>query len=67
LQDKSNPLPDIRSTVHWEPNVITDAEGKATISFYSSDKPTTYSIVIEGSDMNGKAGSLIKEGFIKIH
>lgn len=66
LKNKSNPLPDIRSTVHWEPNVITDAEGKATISFYSSDKSTTYSIVMEGSDMNGKAGSVVKDGFIKI-
>ncbi|RZM20322.1 MAG: carboxypeptidase regulatory-like domain-containing protein, partial [Pedobacter sp.] len=29
--------PDFRSTILWEPNVTTDANGKAKISFYSAD------------------------------
>jgi len=47
---------DLRSTIHWEPNIITDTAGKATISFYSADKPSTYSIMIEGTDLNGSVG-----------
>lgn len=51
---------DFRSTIHWEPNIITDAEGKARISFYSADLPGQYSVVLEGSNMNGGIGFLIK-------
>jgi hypothetical protein len=47
---------DLRSTIHWSPNIITDKQGMATISFYAADKPTSYTIICEGSDMNGKAG-----------
>jgi hypothetical protein len=28
----------------------------STISFYAADKPAKYTIICEGSDMNGKAG-----------
>jgi hypothetical protein len=47
---------DLRSTIHWEPNIITDKDGKASVSFYSADTPGTYSIIMEGSDMNGNIG-----------
>lgn len=47
---------DLRSTIHWQPSVVTDKNGQATVSFYAADKPTTYNIIIEGSDMNGKIG-----------
>lgn len=57
---------DLRSTLHWEPNIVTDAEGKATVSFYASDKAKAYTIVMEGSEMNGKAGSIVKKGFVKL-
>ena len=57
---------DIRSTVHWESNIITDEKGEATISFYSADQPTSYTIVIEGTDMNGRMGSVTKSAYLKI-
>jgi len=53
---KTNPLSDFRSTIHWEPDIVTDKNGKAIVSFYSADRPGTYSIIIEGSDMNGSVG-----------
>jgi hypothetical protein len=49
--------PDLRATIHWEPNVITDAQGKANVSFYTADIPGSYTITIEGSNMNGVIGS----------
>lgn len=47
---------DLRSTIHWEPNVVTDKNGTSTVSFYAADKPTHYTIIFEGSDMNGHVG-----------
>jgi hypothetical protein len=47
---------DLRSTIFWEPNVVTDKEGKATISFYSADKASNYTVVLEGTDMGGQLG-----------
>jgi hypothetical protein len=57
---------DIRSTIHWEPNIVTDEKGEAIISFYAADLPTSYTIVVEGSDMNGRLGSVIKPAFLKV-
>ncbi len=47
---------DIRSTIHWAPNIITDRNGVATVSFYAADQSTKYTIICQGSDMNGKVG-----------
>lgn len=47
---------DFRSTIHWEPDVVTDSTGTATITFYTSDRPGTYTIVAEGSNMDGLVG-----------
>lgn len=55
--NKNTPLgTDMRSTIFWEPNLITDAAGKATVSFYSADKAADYSVIIEGTDMSGGLG-----------
>ena len=51
---KNNTIPDLRSTIHWQPNVLSDSEGKAKIEFYTSDTKTTYSIIIEGVTPEGK-------------
>ncbi|MEO8886718.1 MAG: hypothetical protein ABI367_11690 [Mucilaginibacter sp.] len=47
---------DLRSTIYWEPNVITDKDGKATVNFYSADKPSTYSVIMEGATLDGGLG-----------
>lgn len=55
-KDKMVPVPDFRSTIDWEPNIIIDKNGEATVSFYAADKPTTYTVIIEGTDLNGNLG-----------
>jgi uncharacterized protein YfaS (alpha-2-macroglobulin family) len=45
-----------RPTIHWEPNLITDKNGKASLSFFAADKPGSYTVIIEGTDMNGNFG-----------
>jgi len=56
---------DLRSTIHWQPSVVTDKNGQANVSFYAADKPATYTITVEGSDMNGKIGYQIQKITIK--
>jgi len=47
---------DRRSTIFWEPDIITDAYGKAALSFYSAGQPGTYTLIMEGTDLNGNIG-----------
>jgi len=56
VKDTAKHLPDLRSTIDWEPNITTDADGKATISFFTADKPSTYTLIMEGCDLNGNLG-----------
>lgn len=61
VNNKDAARKDSRSTIFWKPNLVTDKEGKATLSFYSSDKTGTYTIVLEGADANGNIGSYRSE------
>jgi hypothetical protein len=44
---------DNRTTVYWNPNVITSASGTGKFSYYNTDQPGTYRMVIEGINDNG--------------
>lgn len=46
---------DYRSTVYWQPIVIPDSTGKAIVSFFTADLPSTYTITVEGLLDNGEA------------
>ncbi len=48
---------DFRSTLHWESNIVTNEKGEATVSFYTSDQPGRFTVIIEGSNMNGLFGT----------
>lgn len=45
---------DTRSTIYWNPNIITNESGKAVVSFYTGQKPAKYTFLIEGTDLNGQ-------------
>jgi hypothetical protein len=53
---KNADAPAPRPTIHWEPELITGNNGKATLSFYAANKPGTYKVIVEGTDMNGNFG-----------
>jgi hypothetical protein len=44
---------DLRTTVFWEPHLITDKNGKAIVNYYNTDQAGSYRIVIEGIDATG--------------
>jgi uncharacterized protein YfaS (alpha-2-macroglobulin family) len=48
--------PDFRSTLHWQPNVRTDATGKATITYWNTDAKAKINIVAEGVTRLGRVG-----------
>lgn len=52
----NDPNPDYRNTLFWKPNILTDENGEATISFYCSDIKSTYIGLIEGVGNFGKLG-----------
>ena len=52
---------DLRSTIHWEPNIITNKNGEANTFFYAADPLTTYTIVLQGADLNGNVGYTTQE------
>ncbi|TDO21509.1 hypothetical protein CLV32_2614 [Pedobacter duraquae] len=52
--DKSNTDEDLRTTVYWNPNIISDASGKGKFDFYTSDQPGNYRAVLEGINLNGE-------------
>lgn len=58
-------LPDLRSTIYWNPDIVTNKDGEAEISFYTADKPGTYTLILEGTDMNGDIGSEMKKIEVK--
>jgi len=60
----NDPNPDLRTTIHWNPNITTDEAGKASFSFYTADAPSTYTVVIEGMTADGEI--VYHKDFLKI-
>ena len=50
-------LPDFRDLLYWSANVKTGASGAGSLSFYTSDVPGKYVVVLQGISPNGDAGS----------
>jgi hypothetical protein len=49
-----DPKPDLRTTIYWKPNALSEYDGNATVDFYTADDPGAYSVVIEGVSDDGK-------------
>jgi hypothetical protein len=60
--DHAGPRTDFRETIHWQPNVRTGADGKATVTFYLSDAITSFRIFTEGvgSGMAGRDEAVVQ-------
>ncbi|HEX8019208.1 hypothetical protein [Mucilaginibacter sp.] len=48
--------PDTRSTIYWNPDIVTDKDGNASFDFFNADSKGTYRLVIEGIDEAGNIG-----------
>lgn len=48
----NKPMPDLRTTVFWQPNLIIKG-GKAALEYFNSDGQGPYKVTIEGINANG--------------
>lgn len=58
-QQRSSRLPDFRNALFWQPDTYTDAAGKNSSSFYTSDQPGTYLGIVQGITPTGECGSRV--------
>jgi len=58
-------LPDLRSTIYWKPNIITNSQGKAGIDFFNADGTGNYRVIVEGLGPDGKLGRQVYSYTVK--
>ena len=56
---------DLRTTIYWNPKIITDAAGNASFEFYNADGRGQYRVIIEGIDGGGNLGRTIFKYTVK--
>ncbi len=56
---RNSRLPDFRNLLLWAPTLTTDAQGKRSFDFYTSDQTGTYRVVVQGITAKGTAGSQV--------
>jgi hypothetical protein len=57
MKQVSSHLPDFRNVLYWAPEVVTGKDGNKQLSFYSSDVPGKYAVVVQGITNDGVSGS----------
>ncbi|SFG76125.1 carboxypeptidase-like regulatory domain-containing protein [Pedobacter insulae] len=55
-ENKNDKKPDFRSTIYWNPNFLTSEKGEGDFSFFTADKPGSYTVWVEGTDLQGNFG-----------
>jgi hypothetical protein len=63
--DKSSSIPDFRNVLYWNPNIKLFNNKEQTLSFYTSDLPGKYAVVIQGISSTGFSGSTINTFEVK--
>jgi len=46
-------IPDIRTTIFWEPNITIDKLNNVALNYYNADTPSTIRVVVEGITTSG--------------
>jgi len=54
--EKEGRIADYRNTLYWEPGLHTGKDGKAEVSFFTSDETSEYTVVVEGIAPDGRKG-----------
>jgi hypothetical protein len=56
---------DLRTTIYWNPKVVTTAAGGLSLEYYNADGKGSYKAVIEGVDKNGNIGRYVYRYTVK--
>ena len=51
---RRNPVPDLRTTIYWNPALKTDSTGVMKVKFFAADKANNYQVVLEGVTDEGE-------------
>jgi hypothetical protein len=62
---QSQQIFDRRSTIYWNPEVVTDKTGAAIFDFYNADGRGDYRVIVEGIDGDGNIGRTILHYAVK--
>ena len=52
-EKRKSQIPDLRKTIHWEPDLKIGADGSSTVEFYNGDRYTKVKCVLEGITHEG--------------
>ncbi len=55
-QERNSKIPDLRTTIYWEPNLVIDDTGEATVTFYNADRSCKIKGLVEGVGSGGILG-----------
>ncbi|QKJ29385.1 hypothetical protein HQ865_06320 [Mucilaginibacter mali] len=50
---EADKMTDLRSTIYWNPDLVTDVQGKTNFSYFNADGEGTYKVTLEGMDFRG--------------
>lgn len=56
---------DLRSTVYWNPELVSDGNGTIHVKFFTADKANDYSVVLEGISEKGEICRYV--GYLRRH
>lgn len=65
LPSVTYPNSDLRTTIYWNPKLITDDKGNVSFEFFNADGRGTYRAVVEGIDKNGNIGRAVYHYTVK--
>jgi len=51
---KNSKSPDLRTTIYWNGDIITDKDGKSSVNFFTADIPAAYVVTVTGISANGE-------------
>lgn len=54
VEQKNSEVPDLRSTIYWNPSMKISNTESLDFDFYAADAATTYSVIIEGITTKGR-------------
>ncbi len=53
VPNQNREMADLRSTIYWKPDLITDEKGNASLKFFTADEPGKYLVTLEGVALSG--------------
>lgn len=52
-------IADLRTTIYWNPNIVTLSTGKAMVEYFNGDGIGNYAVIVEGINVKGEIGRTV--------